>query len=237
MNAAPLVTALAKAAPRFSPADRLEKIRLLDRIARLRIRTPRVLYQLHEALCFLVAYPDDADVLRRASEGLASVPARVKALGPAVRRLEDSGIAGTLLDYPFGLSMARWLARPAPSTADILWANSTAESEIEETLALLVPPIEGEAMSDEGGLGWRRWLRLAKGDRVVSDLALLVELFDQAPLPPAARERLFDGMALSIGWRPDGPRSRTFARLAWRQPFFHGGARPALVRPDRRRFR
>ena len=236
MTAASLVTALAAATPRFSPADRAEKIRLLDRLARMSIRAPRVLHQLHEALCFLVAYPDDADVLRRAGEGLASFPARVDALGPAAQRLDDSGIAGTLLVYPFGLPMARWLARTSPSAADIVWARPAAESEIEETLSLLVLPIEGEAMSDEGGLGWRRWLRLAKGDRAASDLALLVELFDQAPLPPDARERLFDALALSIGWRPVGARSRTLARLPWPHPFFHGTRRPAFVRPDRRRF-
>ena len=189
------------------------------------IRAPRVLHQLHETLCFLLAYPDDADVLRRAGEALASFAARVGRLGPAAQRLDDSGIAGTFLDYPFGLPMARWLARTSPSGADIVWAKPVAESEIEETMSLLVLPIEGEAMSDEGGLGWRRWLRLAKGDRAASDLALLVELFDRAPLPPEARERLFDGLALSIGWRPEGARSRTLARLPWPHPFFHGGSR------------
>jgi hypothetical protein len=237
VTAASLVTALAAAAPRFSPADRVEKIRLLDRLAQMSIPAPRVLRQLHETLCFLLAYPDDADVLRRADEGLASFPARVGRLGPAARRLDDSGIAGTFLDYPFGLPMARWLARTSPNSADIVWAKPFAESEIDETMSLLILPIEGEVMSDEGGLGWRRWLRLAKGDRAASDLAVLVELFDQAPLPPDARERLFDGLALSIGWRPEGTRSRTLARLPWPHPFFHGGARPALVRPDRRRFR
>jgi hypothetical protein len=237
VTAASLVTALAAAVPRFSPSDRVEKIRLLDRLAHTSIRAPGVLRQLHETLCFLQAYPDDADVLRRADEGLVGFPARVDRLGPAARRLDDSGIAGTFLEYPFGLPMARWLARASPSSADIMWANLAAETEIEETMSLLVLPIEGEALSDEGGLGWRRWLRLAKGNRAASDLALLVELFDQAPLPPDVRERLFDALGLSIGWRPDGPRSRTLARLPWPHPFFHGTARAALVRPDRRRFR
>ena len=158
------------------------------------IRAPRVLHQLHETLCFLVAYPDDADVLRRADEALASFARSgeaARACGAA--RSTTPASRGTFLAYPFGLPMARWLARTSPRGAHIVWAKLAAESEIEETLSLLVLPIEGEAMSDEGGLGWRRWLRLAKGDRAASDLALLVELFDRAPLPPDARERLFDG--------------------------------------------
>ena len=94
MTAASLVTALAAAAPRFSPADRVEKIRLLDRLAQMSIPAPRVLRQLHETLCFLVAYPDDADVLRRAGLGPGELrrsrePARAR--GAAARRLRHRG--------------------------------------------------------------------------------------------------------------------------------------------------
>jgi hypothetical protein len=237
VTAAELIRPLAATAPRFTPSDRREKIRLLDQVARSTIRQPRALRELHEILCFLEAYPDDAEVLERATRALAAFTTRVTQLGPAARRLHDSGIAGTTLDYPFGLPMARWLSRRFPRGADVLWEKLGADSEIEETLSVLVAPAEDEALSDEGGLGWRQWLALAKGDRVISDLTALVELFDKASLPDEARERLFEGLALSIGWRLDGPASRTLARLPWPHPFFHGASRPALVRPDRRRFR
>ena len=133
--------------------------------------------------------------------------------------------------------MARWLARTSPSAADIVWAKPAAESEIEEALSLLVLPIEGEAMSDEGGLGWRRWLRLAKGDRAASDLALLVELFDQAPLPPDARERLFDGAGALDRMAARGGSVSNAGPAAVAAPVLSRTRRPALVRPDRRRFR
>ena len=237
MTAASLIRALAAAAPRFTPSDRREKVRLLDQLARSTTRQSRALRELHETLCFLEAYPDDAEVLERATRALAHFSTRVKQLGPAARRLHDSGIAGTTLDYPFGLPMARWLSHGFPRGADVLWEKLGAESEIEETLSLLVAPAEDEALSDEGGLGWRRWLALAKGGRTITDLAVLIELFDKAPLSDEARERLFEGLGLSIGWRLDGPASRTLAGLPWPHPFFHGTSRPALVRPDRRRFR
>lgn len=231
------MAALAAAAPRFEAADRTEKLRLLDALARLPIRHPRILSAFHEALCFLAAYPDDVDVLRLATDGLAQIAARVRALGPAAARLNDTGIAGTTLDYPFGLPMTRWLARAFPRDADVVWSKVDAEAEIEEALGLLVLPIEAEALSEEGGLGWRRWLALARGDRAITDLALIVELIDRAALPDEVRERLFDGLGLPIGWRVDGRASRTLARLPWPAPFFHGAARPAIVRPDAAHFR
>src|SRR5262249_4519763 len=82
---------------------------------------------------------------------------------------------------------------------------------------------------------WRRWLELARGGRAISDLAVLVELFDRAPLSEEAREGLFETLALPIAWRvADAPgASRTFARLPGARPFFHGTR--AAVRPDRRR--
>ncbi len=54
-------------------------------------------------------------MLTRVDEALAAFPARVRRLGAAARRrLDDSGIVGSSLDYPFGLHMARWLASRYP---------------------------------------------------------------------------------------------------------------------------
>lgn len=237
MSSTSLVRALTAAAVRFSSRDRREKLRLLDEIADRPIREPRTLRELHEALCFLQAYPDDADVLAAAERGLVRFPARVKRLGPATRQLHDSGIAGTTLDYPFGLPMARWLVSRFPRDVDVLWGKFVQGEQLQETLPLLVEHAEEDAVSDEGGLGWQRWLRIAKGGRPLTDLQLLVELFDVAPIPEEARNRLFESLALPVGWRLEGPgASRTLARLPWARPFFHGGARTALVRPGEREF-
>src|SRR5262249_58001641 len=94
-----LVERLTHAAPRYSAADRDEKLRLLDLISRSAIRSPRGLRALHEALCFLQAYPDDGAVLDKVDAALADFATRVDALGAGARALHDSGIDGTTLDY------------------------------------------------------------------------------------------------------------------------------------------
>jgi len=234
VNAAGLVRAFEITAPRFTAAARRDKLRLLDALARTRIRQPRALRALHEALCYLEAYPDDAEILARVEEDLGRFAERVRLLGPAVRALDDSGIAGAVLEYPFGLPMAAWLVGRFPDAVDIAWDQFVQPEPLQETLPLLTDPTEDDALSDEGGLGWRRWLDLAKGGRHISDLNVLVDLFDRSPLSEETRERLFESLALPIRWRTSGVGgSRTQAKLPWPEPYFR---RRASRRLDGARF-
>src|SRR5216684_2547017 len=158
-----LADGLTSVASRYTPVARKAKLELLDGLETARVGS-------HEALCFLQAYPEDAEVLARVDRALAAFPARVTRLGAASRRrLHDSGIAGATLDYPFGLPLARWLARRFPREADIAWDRFDEVDRLDETLSLLASAAEGDAFS-EGGMGWRRWLRVAKGGRRLTDL-------------------------------------------------------------------
>ena len=235
-----LVESLVAVAAHFTGPARTQKLRLLRLLAASTIDDPRVLGTLHETLCFLEAYPDDARTLSVVAGALDAIPDRVTSLSRgAARQLHDSGIAGTFVSYPFGLPMARWLAGRFPNDVEIVWADFTAEERLQESLALLLHPLEQDAWSDEGGLGWRRWLRLVKADRKMTDLQILLELFDHTALDETARDWLFESLGLNIGWQLHGERrgSRTFARLPWPRTFFHrDGRRPAIQRPGRALF-
>ena len=218
-----LVEALAAAVARYSPDDQKQKCSLLESLERCAIRHPGTLLRFHEALCFLQAYPDDARVLELVDRALEGFGSRVARLGPTARRLHDSGIVGAALDYPFGYPMARWLAARYPQDVEIAWSRFDDEDRLDETLSLLATAAEGDAFS-EGGMGWRRWLRVAKGGRRLSDLAVVLELFERTGLPQETRDWLFESVALPILWRPRGPgASRTLARLPCRRVFFHHG--------------
>ena len=209
-------------ASRYSPESRKEKRALLEALERTSVGHAATLRRLHETLCFLQAHPDDAEVLALVDRALEAIPARVTRLGPgARRRLHDSGIASTTLDYPFGLPMARWLASRFPADADVAWRRFHDEDRLDETLSLLATTAEGDAFS-EGGMGWREWLRVAKGGRRLTDLQLLLEVFGRTRLPTEARDWLFESLGLPIQWRPRGPgASRTLARGAPPRVFFH----------------
>jgi len=134
------------------------------------VRHAGALLRLHETLCFLQAHPDDVEILALVDRGLEAFGARVDRLSHAARRrLHDTGVAGSTLDYPFGLPMARWLAARFPRATDVAWAAFTEPDRLDETLSLLATTAEGDAFS-EGGMGWREWIRVAKGGRRLTDL-------------------------------------------------------------------
>ena len=186
----------------------------------MQIASAPTLERLHESLCFVRAYPDDAAVQDAAERALREFAMRVRRLAaPARARLHDSGIAETDLDYPFGLPMARWLATRFPGDVRIAWRTFDGGERLEEALSLLVTPTEAEAFT-EGGLGWRRWLRLASGGRA-SDLEVLLRLFRTAPISEEAREWLFETLELPIVWRLRGAApSRTLLRLPGAPVFY-----------------
>ncbi len=224
---------LAAVAASYTPEARAAKLELLARLEATRVSDAGALLALHEACCFLQAHPDDAAVLARVDAALAAFPERVRRLAPgARRRLHDSGVAEATLDYPFGYPMARWLARRFPGDVEIAWDRFAEAERLDETLALLASPAEGDAFS-EGGMGWRRWLTVAKGGRRMTDLALLLELFGRAGGGAETREWLWENLALPVQWRPQGPgASRTLARLLAGPPFFHAdGLRRAAPPP------
>jgi hypothetical protein len=219
-----LVEALAAAASRYAPADQERKRALLTELEGCAVRHAGILLRLHETLCFLQAYPDDAKILELVDRALETFAARVEELGRAARRrLHDSGVTNTTLDYPFGFPMARWLAARFARQTDVAWSAFTEEDRLDETLSLLATTAEGDAFS-EGGMGWRQWIQVAKGGRRLSDLQLLLEVFARTRLPEQTRDWLFESLSLPILWRPLGAGgSRTLARTSSDHTFFHPG--------------
>ena len=93
-------------------ADR--KLALLRTLATVALRTADEVRRLHEVLCFMQAYPDDARVLRQVDRMLSRFDRR-----PDLQAHRDdlaySGIAGTLLWFPFFYPTTRWIAARGPT--------------------------------------------------------------------------------------------------------------------------
>src|SRR3989442_15877532 len=87
-------------------------------------------------------------------------------------------------------------------------------------------------------MGWRAWLGVAKGGRPMTDLQLILELFERTGLPEETRDWLYESLALPVVWRPRGVgASRTLARVPPARVFFHAdglerrGASPLAAPP------
>ena len=220
-----LVAKLGEVAPEYTRGARAEKRRLLAALQATRVRDPAALLRLHESLCFLQAYPDDPETLGLVDRLLAEFPARTRGLDRRrLDRLRDSGVAGSTLEYPYGLPLSRWLAARLGRHADVGWASVGDMERIAEALDLLVTPSESDAFS-EGGFTVRQWLDVARAGRGLTDLGVLVEAFDRAPLDAGVRDWLYESLRLPVRFRLAIPGiSRTLAKHALARPSFQRGA-------------
>lgn len=220
-SAAALVALLEDATHRFGPEARAVKWRAVSALAGRPLRSPRLLLRLHEALCFLRAYPDDAELLAAVDGSLAGFAGRVAALRrPA---LDETGVAGTAVYCPLSLPVARWLAARFPGAVELDREDADGEDALAAVLPAVVDPLAEEALV-EAGVGYRAWLAAAKRRDARSDLAWLLD-----GLARRARSRpeglaLYDHVQPRLRWAlGDGPASRTLARVAGRPVFFHRG--------------
>jgi hypothetical protein len=204
-----------------------EKTALITEVAAHDFARPKDLVRFHELLCLWRAYPDDQTVLRTVERVLASFDRR-----PDVRRhrdaLENSGIAGSDIVYPFGAPTARWLAATVPDRMTIAWDRLDDTSRLGGHLLLMAREAEVPGFDEPPIADPKRWLgRLAGRGTDAAFIATTLGGLDAAPL---VRDRLFDELDLPIrvAAGADGP-SRTHAH--WSRG--RGAFQPDSLRPGR----
>ena len=143
----------------------------MDVLAGARLSTSKQVERLHEALCFLRAWPDDELVLAKVESLLARF-ARRPDLARHRAALEDSGIAGTKTRFPFFAGTARWLAARWSGKLRVDWKAFEKGPALERLLPLVSLWAETPAL-DELDLGTRGWVKRLKGPKE-TDAAYLV---------------------------------------------------------------
>lgn len=224
---ATLIDLLDRSKNRFSREDRVAKRAALVALTARPIRDPALLLRFHEALCFLRAYPDDAEILRIVESTLESFGERVEALrstGPTddAEALDETGIARTTIFCPYSHPAARWLANRFPDQAEIDWDDET-EERLGSLLPILIRLADEESV--EVGGSYRAWVAAAKGHEARSDLGWILDRLERAPIQASARRALYDGLQLRTRWElQETPASRTLAKVPVPRNFFNRGA-------------
>jgi hypothetical protein len=205
---------------RFGRSAAAAKLAALVTLEGAALPRARDVLRLHDALCFLRAYPDRTALLRRVVRMLNAFASR----GDLARHrdaLAGSGIAGTAITFRFFWPTARWLAERWGRRLAIVWDEFEERDRLAGLLPLMTLDAEIPAL-DEIDYPPRRWLARLKGG-AESDAEFLVRRFAALPMSEPAREILYDQLdpPLRIAPGPDTP-SRT---RAW-----HSGARPVFQR-------
>ncbi len=212
------------------------KLELLSGLHGGRLGRAADVLALHEQLCFMRAYPDDAAVLQRVEQVLHGFDRRSD-LRRFAERLADSGIAGTPTHYAFYAPTAGWLARRWGGRLHIDWKNFTNASQLDELVQHFALWAETPGL-DESSDGAREWIERMRGPHE-TDAAFLVRscagLDAGAPLATHVYDQLDPPLRLDAG--PDTP-SRTRPKHAGSRVTYQTGplrtARPALPAAIRR---
>ncbi|MBE0614397.1 MAG: hypothetical protein IH604_12075 [Burkholderiales bacterium] len=207
------------------------KLVLLRRLARADLRSATSVHRLHEVLCFLRAYPDDARVLAQVERMLARFAARTD-LKRHRAALADSGIAGTAIRYCFFWSTLRWLARRWPDHLAMDRGDAGVEDKIAAALPLLLTWAEAGTLKQLELPGFAALDRLrARGE---SDAAFFARRIAAMPGDGLTREAFHDAIEPSyeLAPGPDTP-ARTRAKHA-AAPMAYQQAPLRRDRPDLR---
>ncbi|HUL65073.1 MAG TPA: hypothetical protein VLW55_10695 [Burkholderiaceae bacterium] len=214
---------------RFGAPFAARKLAALKELARTRMRTAREVERLHEAVCFVRAYPDDRRVLAAARRLLATFGQRAD-LRRARSDLDHSGITGTTCWFPFFYPTAVWLAEQWPEQLRFDRGDIEADKNLAQWLPLLLTPLEAEAVRGGNVSGYSAVDRVRARDQ--TDATFLVRRVLALPGSDAMREAFYDAINPSCELLPaaDTP-SRTRAELA-RAPLVFQSGELRRGRPD-----
>ena len=229
--AMPPLAALERSRLAFGPAAADTKLALLKQLSRTRLGSARGVRRLHEALCFIRAYPDDATVLAQVQAMLARFAARTD-LRAHRAALADSGIAGTAIHYRFFAGQAQWLANRWPARLRLDRSDAEAEARIARALPPLLTLAEAHALNELKLPGYAALDRLRSADE--TDAVFLLRRIAAMPGSGFTREVFSDGVDASyvLAPGPDTP-SRTAAHFGGAPMAFRREA-PPRARPDLR---
>jgi hypothetical protein len=185
------------------------------------------LIRLHDALLFLRAFPQSPAIAAAADRllaGLAKDVIRLRESGANMDEFDSeavSGIAETRLTDTFTYEVARWLTQRYPHQVRADWDVN--EDEQYRPMSAVLPgfvPLLADDGFVEADTPFLTWMRNAAGEG--RELTWLLEQIDKAAIPVTEKTALYDSLGVEMKWElADGAASRTVARRAVPQLFFH----------------
>ncbi len=225
-NTTELLNQLDELKNQFTPAASRRIERLLEQLTRKKFNDTDSLVRYHEILLFLRAYTQTASMARSVERELRSFSNRVSYLVEKeidispLQHPEVSGIAGTSVTDTFNFYIVRWLQQRFSSQVQIDWEWFENEYRLAETWPRFMPLLEEDAWV-EANVPYRNWLAAARKGR--SELAWLMERFNELPKPDTERAELYNSQQIYVSWKPRFNASRTGMRAPVSKPFYHSG--------------
>ncbi len=173
-----------------APAAR-EKLALLADLEQRSLGRAADVERLHDALCFLRAWPDSPKLLTSVNRMLKNFSAR-----PDLERfagaLENTGIAGTDIRFPFYLATAEWLAERCGDSLHVDWQQFEGADRLSATLESMALHAERGALQ-QYLYDAPEWIDRMRGQDE-SDAVFLVRRFAALADAGALRDSVYEGL-------------------------------------------
>ncbi|MCK6471598.1 MAG: hypothetical protein L6R28_07615 [Planctomycetes bacterium] len=202
---------LEEAKGRYEPGSATRKLDLLRQLDKARLSSARQVLRLHQAMCFLRAFPDDPAILAQTEAMLGRFERRAD-LRRHRAELSDSGIVGTDYYYRYFWSTACWLAERCPRELSIDWSDFEHREDLAGMLEVLLPHCESPAL-DAYDYPVKDWLRRLKGPHE-TDAVFLVRRFQALAASAGSREQQYDKLDPPMRLR-SGPRTPTTTKARY----------------------
>ena len=164
--------------------------------------TAKELFELHELLLFIRAYPDNEEILRLAEqcqEKCNNAIQRIlrKRSSSTQRIFENTGIIGTTITGCFSYDLVSWLHHQYP-TAICFDSFGGDVEEVYAHLLSLLPASIREHYTDHGYTTAEEWLQTSASHNRYDQLKLILSLFSSEHLHFRQRDALFDRLQLYV---------------------------------------
>jgi len=217
------IVELAEIASSFGTAAAGRKLRRLAEIEETPRHSLRDLRTLHDTLCFLRAYPDDARVLGAVEAVIARLRGWLEAAGAAEDSptLAETGYPGSVIHGEFSLPLLQRLQRRLPAAFEIDWESfeDGDEDSLAQALGLLVTAGECQGL-DDIGIPLREWFGGCRPASCASDVEFLLDLFAGAELDASTRDHVFEISAIPLRQALHEPGTGR-CEIAWPVERFH----------------
>lgn len=187
-----------------------------------KIEGANTIKQYHDALLFLLAYPENENLQSLAVNEMKRLAERIKNLsGSQHEKLDLSGLAFTNTHGGFSISLIKWLLKEFPDQARI---HSFDEEGVhpKEILKHALGEMEFEIASDEK-LKSEAWVAKASGTKNKNkQLQWIINQFEKIEASGLIKDQLMESLKLYVTIEPkEDSFSRSFGKVSQKQNYFH----------------
>jgi len=205
----------------FSTEGTIKNLELLKQCSSIKISRGKLIRQYHDNLLFILSYAESEVIYSAAKAEMDRLVKTVKEDFKLQEQLIGSGIAGTVTQGAYSLTLISWLIKKFPGTIS---AHSFDEDGIhpKEILKHILPEAEFELLSDEK-LSRIKWLEKASGTKnKKAILKWLIDCFNAMKASSLLKDQLFESMKLFIEIEPfENSFSRSFGEVKISKRYFH----------------